>query len=169
MERLMVPRMRSSRQAVAVTVAVCFTGATLIAPLPASAAPGQFTAQWIPYRISALTTVSYPRDSWQLLGEVARSYAGGFDIRMLQGERWITLAREEAGTLGLSSDQIREIMHAELATVTPETTTLDALKTMHEIGVGCLPVVEDDKLVGLVTETDLIEVAAELLERFLAA
>jgi len=64
---------------------------------------------------------------------------------------------------------IREIMHAELTTVTPATTTLDALKTMHEIGVGCLPVVEDDKLVGLVTETDLIEVAAELLERFLAA
>ena len=64
---------------------------------------------------------------------------------------------------------IREIMHAELTTVSPATTTLDALKTMHEIGVGCLPVVEDDKLVGLVTETDLIEVAAELLERFLAA
>jgi CBS domain-containing protein len=64
---------------------------------------------------------------------------------------------------------IREIMHEELTTVTPTTTTLDALKTMHDIGVGCLPVVEDDKLVGLVTETDLIEVAAGLLERFLAA
>lgn len=64
---------------------------------------------------------------------------------------------------------VREIMHGDLTTVTPKTTTLEALRTMHDLGVGCLPVVEGDKLVGLITETDLIEVAAELLERYLAA
>lgn len=61
---------------------------------------------------------------------------------------------------------VREIMRADLTTVSPQTTTLQALKTMHDAGTGCLPVVEgDNKLVGLVTETDFIEVAAELLER----
>ena len=69
---------RKGRQGVAATVAVCFTTMTLIAPMQATAAPGQFTAQWIPYNVSAHTTVSYPRDNWQLLGEVARSSAGGY-------------------------------------------------------------------------------------------
>jgi hypothetical protein len=101
-----------ARRTVAGVVAACIAGTSLLAPMRTTAAPGQFAAQWIPYRLSALTTVSYPRDSWQLLGEVARSSAGGFDIRMIQGERWITLGREEAGTLGLSSDQISQVIHA---------------------------------------------------------
>ena len=32
---------------------------------------------------------------------------------------------------------------------------------------GCLPVVEEDRLVGIVTESDFIEVSAKLLEEWL--
>lgn len=64
---------------------------------------------------------------------------------------------------------VREIMTCELVTVTSQTPTLQALKTMRELGVGSLPVVDDGKLVGIITQSDLIEVAAGLLERFLAA
>ena len=38
---------------------------------------------------------------------------------------------------------------------------------MRASRVGCLPVVEEGKLVGIVTETDFIAVAADLLDRWL--
>ena len=62
---------------------------------------------------------------------------------------------------------IREIMHPEPITVTPETTTLDAIEAMRVNRVGCLPVVEDGKLVGIVTERDFINISRQLLEESL--
>jgi CBS domain-containing protein len=40
---------------------------------------------------------------------------------------------------------------------------------MRRHKVGCLPVVEDDRLVGIVTEHDFIEIATRLLEEELRA
>ena len=45
------------------------------------------------------------------------------------------------------------------------TPTLDAIRLMREHRVGCLPVVEGTRLVGIVTEHDLIDVAASLFEK----
>jgi CBS domain-containing protein len=59
---------------------------------------------------------------------------------------------------------VRDVMHAEPITVTPETSSLDAISLMREQGVACLPVVREKKLVGIVTEHDFINVAAGLLE-----
>ena len=38
---------------------------------------------------------------------------------------------------------------------------------MREAQVACLPVVDDGKLLGLITEHDLIVVSSHLLERYL--
>ena len=38
---------------------------------------------------------------------------------------------------------------------------------MRRQGVGCLPVVQERRLVGIVTERDLIDVSARLLDRWL--
>lgn len=62
---------------------------------------------------------------------------------------------------------VASIMHADPITVTPETPTLEAMRLMREHGVGCLPVLAGDRLVGIVTERDLIDVSAMLLERYL--
>ncbi|MEQ1606260.1 MAG: CBS domain-containing protein [Pyrinomonadaceae bacterium] len=64
---------------------------------------------------------------------------------------------------------IREVMKTNLITVTPETQTLDALDLMRERGVGCLPVIRDDRLVGLVTAYDFLTVSAKLFEEKLSA
>ena len=62
---------------------------------------------------------------------------------------------------------VSEIMNKEPLTVGPESSTSQAIRLMREAGVACLPVVEKDKLVGLVTEHDLIVVSSHLLERYL--
>jgi CBS domain-containing protein len=59
---------------------------------------------------------------------------------------------------------VADITKRELATVTPETTTLEALRTMRRLRVGCLPVVDGDRLVGIVTDEDFMDLASRLLE-----
>lgn len=62
---------------------------------------------------------------------------------------------------------VRDIMRPNPMTVSPETTTVEAIRLMRENRLSCLPVVEAGKLVGLVTEYDLIVVASRLLETVL--
>jgi CBS domain-containing protein len=60
---------------------------------------------------------------------------------------------------------VGDVMKRNPVTVTPETTTLEAIGLMREHQVGCLPVVQDGRLIGLVTEHDFMDIAAELLEQ----
>ena len=63
---------------------------------------------------------------------------------------------------------VREIMKEDPVTVTPETPTVEAIRLMREQRLSCLPVIKDDKLVGILTEHDLIVVSSRLLEKLLA-
>ncbi len=62
---------------------------------------------------------------------------------------------------------VRDIMRPDPLAITPETTTVDAIRVMREKKLSCLPVVENGKLVGLISEYDLIVVASRLLESVL--
>jgi len=62
---------------------------------------------------------------------------------------------------------VRDVMRTDLFTVSRETPTLDAMRVMRRQRVGCLPVVDDGHLVGIITERDLVELSAALLERHL--
>ena len=59
---------------------------------------------------------------------------------------------------------VSDIMKREVVTISPETPTLEALRTMRRLRVGCLPVLQDDRLVGLITEEDFMDLASKLLE-----
>ncbi|MBS3742985.1 MAG: CBS domain-containing protein [Wenzhouxiangellaceae bacterium] len=62
---------------------------------------------------------------------------------------------------------VRDIMRPDPTSIGPETTTVEAIRLMREKRLSCLPVTENGKLVGLVTEYDLIVVASRLLESVL--
>lgn len=62
---------------------------------------------------------------------------------------------------------VSEIMQKDPISVTPETPTLDAMRLMRDKRIGCLPVVREERLVGIITEHDLVSLAGPLLERFL--
>lgn len=62
---------------------------------------------------------------------------------------------------------VREIMRPDPITVSPNTSTLEVLRMMRDHKVGALPVVDEGKLVGIVTEHDLIAVSSRLLENYL--
>lgn len=51
--------------------------------------------------------------------------------------------------------------------VSPSTPSLEAIEVMRSNRVGCLPVVENDQLVGIVTSYDFLEASARFFqERF---
>jgi CBS domain-containing protein len=64
---------------------------------------------------------------------------------------------------------VKDIMKKDPVTVTPNTPTLEAIEAMRKRRVGCLPVIEGGKLVGIVTEHDLVQVASILFEQQLRA
>ena len=56
----------------------------------------------------------------------------------------------------LKSIKIKEIMVKNVISVSPDMSLQEAGRIMLKEKIGCLPVVEDGKLVGLITETDLL-------------
>ncbi len=72
---------------------------------------------------------------------------------------------------GLKEDNqsapVRDIMEPDPFCVTPDCKTVDAIRYMRDREIGCLPVVKDRKLVGVVTSADLIDVAGQMLETIL--
>jgi CBS domain-containing protein len=63
--------------------------------------------------------------------------------------------------------RVEEVMARDPITTTPDTHTLEAIAKMRENHVSCLPVLENGKLVGILTERDLIQITARLLEEYL--
>jgi CBS domain-containing protein len=63
---------------------------------------------------------------------------------------------------------VGEIMNREPITAHADTPTVEAIRLMREKKLACLPVTRNEKLVGIVTEHDLIVVASYVLESQLA-
>jgi len=56
------------------------------------------------------------------------------------------------------------LMETDVVTIGPDAFAADAARTIENRKVGCLPVVEHGKLVGIVTEADFVRFARKLLE-----
>ena len=60
--------------------------------------------------------------------------------------------------------QIGDIMSKNVITITPDTTLEEAVETMMKNKIKRLPVVEGDKIVGIITASDIIVVEPKLVE-----
>jgi acetoin utilization protein AcuB len=63
----------------------------------------------------------------------------------------------------LDTVKVESIMTPDPRTVSPETDLKEAARTILEMKVGGLPVLDGGKLAGIITETDLIETLVEML------
>ena len=94
-------------------------------------------------------------DSQQVVGVVSQRdlYGASFASVMSYGER---TQKEFLRTIA-----VKEVMSHPPVTVPPSATIKSAARLMVEKKIGCLPVVEKGRLVGLITETDLLKVLIE--------
>ena len=56
----------------------------------------------------------------------------------------------------MAAETVREIMTTDPLTVTPELSVTEAARLMVDKRIGALPVLEEGRLIGIVTEGDLI-------------
>ena len=68
---------------------------------------------------------------------------------------------EKAQRAFLESVAVKEIM-VDPISIGPDATVGDAARLMMEHKIGCLPVLEDNRLVGIVTETDMLQVVVDM-------
>lgn len=63
----------------------------------------------------------------------------------------------------LSKMQVKDVMTRDVVTVTPDTTIEEAAVLMRDNVVSGLPVLEDGKLVGIITETNIFDAFVDLM------
>lgn len=66
---------------------------------------------------------------------------------------------------GKTPRTINEIMIQDPITIEQDTTLLRAMQIMRDKQIGCLPVVKEGELVGIITEMDFLRISSRLLER----
>ncbi|HVO43483.1 MAG TPA: CBS domain-containing protein [Aggregatilineales bacterium] len=100
-------------------------------------------------------------------------------LPVMQGKRLVGIVSEEdllstapspATTLSIYEiysllDQLTldKIMVSPVVTVAPECPLADAAQIMAQRKISCLPVLERDELVGIITETDILKLLVEIL------
>lgn len=61
--------------------------------------------------------------------------------------------------------QVKEIMQTNVITISPQADLGVAARIMLDKKIGCLPVIEDEKLVGIVTEADFIQFVEKFFKK----
>lgn len=69
---------------------------------------------------------------------------------------------EKAQRAFLEGIAVKEVMSDPPITIAPHAAVKEAARLMMEKKIGCLPVLEGAKLVGIVTETDMLKLVAEM-------
>ncbi|WP_246141584.1 CBS domain-containing protein [Phaeodactylibacter luteus] len=66
---------------------------------------------------------------------------------------------------GKAAACVKDIMIANPKTIGPNATIIQAMRTMRENKIGCLPVVQGQELIGIITEMDFLRITGRLMER----
>ena len=56
----------------------------------------------------------------------------------------------------LSEISVKKIMRKDISTISPEAAISEALEIMQNLWISSLPVVSDNKLMGIVTKNDML-------------
>ena len=84
------------------------------------------------------------------------------DIRKAEASPATSLEIRELHYL-LDKLTVGEIMTRNVITISPDISIEEATTLLHDNKIGCLPVVEDGNLVGMITENDVMEILIEVM------
>lgn len=83
------------------------------------------------------------------------------DIRAYTPSKATSLDIYEINYL-LAKAKVKDAMGARLTTTTPDTSIEEAALALHENAIGCLPVVEGDVLVGIISDRDIFRALVDI-------
>jgi len=96
-------------------------------------------------------------DGKKLIGLVTN-----MDIRKAEASPATSLEIRELHYL-LDKLTVGEIMTRNVITISPDISVEEATTLLHDNKIGCLPVVEDGNLVGMLTENDVMEILIDVM------
>ena len=76
-----------------------------------------------------------------------------------------SVLRKTDNRIHASDIRIEDVMVTEVATVDRNASLRQAALFLEKHRIGCLPVIDEGKLCGIITETDFVAVAINLLEQ----
>jgi CBS domain-containing membrane protein len=93
-------------------------------------------------------------DGQELVGMVSQRdlFRGALARALGYGQR---ARRKVLGTL-----VVKEVMSSDVITTSPDTPLVEAARVLVERKIGCLPVLDDGRLVGIITESDFVAMVA---------
>jgi CBS domain-containing protein/gamma-glutamylcysteine synthetase len=105
---------------------------------------------------------------WRHIRHVPVEDEGGHLVGLVTHRGLLRLLSRGSNARGASLT-VREIMKPSPTCVSSTTPTLEAIEIMRLSRIGCLPVVDDDQLVGIVTSYDFLTATASLFKQHLNA
>jgi len=100
---------------------------------------------------------------WKHIRHVPVENEGG---RVIGVVSWFDVIHHYArADRGYDSAPVSTVMQEKPVMVAPETSVFDAIALMRRHKLASLLVVKDDSLIGIVTERDILNITAHLLER----
>jgi CBS domain-containing protein len=141
---------------------------------PAAAAAGRATPPRVEqYMTTDLLTVSEDESldlvaslmEWRRIRHVPVEDDQQRIVGLVSYRSLLRLVAEGAWTRADGPLAVRDVMQPRPITIAPRASIGEAIAVMRAHRIACLPVVEADRLVGILTERDLIGLAAEALER----
>jgi len=106
---------------------------------------------------------------WRHIRHVPVEDEDGRLVGLVTHRGLLRLLSRSPTTPDATSLTVREIMKPNPTCVTSTTPTLEAIEIMRRSGIGCLPVVDGNQLVGIVTSYDFLTATATLFKQHLAA
>lgn len=93
-----------------------------------------------------------------LIGIVSdRDFRRKYGVEMVEDEQ-----AQEIGACYVPASTVMDIMTKDVRTVPPVAAVADAAATMADRRIGALPVLQDEKVVGIITDTDVVRLIARL-------
>ncbi|GJL77784.1 MAG: hypothetical protein NPINA01_07730 [Nitrospinaceae bacterium] len=84
------------------------------------------------------------------------------DLKKVLGPVKKFVEKPDGTTVTIVSRQVRTLMNRKLITIEPEQRAADAAAIMAKRKIGALPVVHKNKLVGIITATDILHAFVKL-------
>ncbi|HMK55666.1 MAG TPA: CBS and ACT domain-containing protein [Dissulfurispiraceae bacterium] len=96
-----------------------------------------------------------------LKGQQVAGIVSDRDIKEFSPSKATTLDVYELHYL-LEKAKIRDVMKKDVITVPADMPVEEAAMIMHDKGIGCLPVISDNKLVGILSDRDMYRILVDI-------
>jgi CBS domain-containing protein/gamma-glutamyl:cysteine ligase YbdK (ATP-grasp superfamily) len=104
---------------------------------------------------------------WRHIRHVPVEDEAGRLVGLVSHRGLLHLLTNRIGEKEIGVTTVKEVMVPNPFTVSPSTPTLEAIEIMRKHRIGCLPVVEGDQLLGIVTSYDFLDASARLFKEHL--